>query len=84
MSKPPARMPIDLIRVGDRIRKDMGDLDSLAANINELGLLQPIVVFSDGRLILGARRLRAVQKLGWKMIPVIVIENEVTPKQDRN
>jgi ParB family transcriptional regulator, chromosome partitioning protein len=67
-----AVMNIADIKVGKRIRKDMGDLDGLAESIRELGLLQPIVVFPDGSLILGERRLRAVQLLGWKEIPVIV------------
>jgi ParB family transcriptional regulator, chromosome partitioning protein len=66
-------MAITHIKVGKRIRKDMGDLAALAASIKELGLLQPIVVFPDGRLVLGERRLRAAQLLGWKEIPVMVV-----------
>jgi ParB family chromosome partitioning protein len=72
----PNTMPISKIRVGERIRKDMGDIDALAASIEALGLLQPIVVSPDGRLILGERRLRAAQKLGWKTIPVMVIKEK--------
>jgi hypothetical protein len=37
-------MPIAAIVVGERIRKDMGDIAGLAASMgSELGLLQPIV-----------------------------------------
>jgi ParB family chromosome partitioning protein len=57
----PKMMPIANIRVGERHRKDMGDLDGLAASIAEFGgLLQPIVVRPDGTLIAGERRLRAI------------------------
>jgi N6-adenosine-specific RNA methylase IME4/ParB-like chromosome segregation protein Spo0J len=63
-------MDIDEITVGPRVRKDMGDLDALAASIDEMDLLQPIGVNEDGVLVCGERRLRAVQKLGWGNIPV--------------
>jgi ParB family chromosome partitioning protein len=56
--------PIDRIAVGTRHRRDMGDLDALAASIADVGLLQPIVVLPDGTLIAGERRLRAAQQLG--------------------
>jgi N6-adenosine-specific RNA methylase IME4/ParB-like chromosome segregation protein Spo0J len=71
----PTRMSIDAIKVGVRVRKDMGDIDALALSINELGLLQPIGVRPDGTLVCGERRLRAVGKLGWKEIPVHVCQN---------
>jgi ParB-like chromosome segregation protein Spo0J len=67
-------LPIDSIIVGERHRRDLGDIDGLAASIAELGLLQPIVVRSDGTLIAGARRLCAAQQLGWTEIPVNVVD----------
>jgi hypothetical protein len=60
------------IKVSARIRKDMGDIDALAADIAEIGLLQPIVVSPEGKLLAGERRLRAAKKLGWETIDVIV------------
>ena len=65
---------VDQIKVGARHRKDMGDIAGLAANIDAVGLLHPIVVRLDGTLIAGERRLRAAQRLGWKTIPVTVID----------
>ncbi len=59
----------------DRSRNDLGSLTNLAASIADVGLLQPIVVRPDHRLVSGARRLGAVQELGWKEIPVHVVEN---------
>ncbi len=69
-----AKLPINKIRVRSRYRKNLGDIASLSANIKELGLLHPIVIRPDGRLIAGERRLAACKKLGWKTIPVTVID----------
>jgi ParB family chromosome partitioning protein len=62
------------IRVGTRRRKDMGDIDALAASISEVGLLQPIVIDQKNRLIAGERRLEAVKRLGWEKIKVHVVK----------
>src|SRR5262249_41384757 len=71
---PAATLPLDRILVGERHRKDMGDIPGLAATMQALGLLQPIVGGSDGTLIAGERRLRAAQMLGWKKIPINVVD----------
>src|SRR5262249_5729361 len=68
-------MRLDKITIGPRVRKDMGDIDALAASIREVGLLQPVAVRADGRLVGGERRLRAVELLGWQEIPVHVCQN---------
>lgn len=57
------------IKVGQRFRKDMGDLAALAKSISELGLLQPIGIDHAFNLVFGERRLRACQQLGWHEIP---------------
>src|SRR3954468_23723433 len=49
------------IKVGNRHRRDMGDLTSLAESIRNEGLLQPIGVTEDLELVFGERRLRAVR-----------------------
>lgn len=70
--------PISSITVGDRVREDLGDLDSLAASIETNGgLLQPILIKSDGTLIAGERRLAAYKKLGRNQIEVN-IRNDFT------
>lgn len=63
---------VDSIPVGDRHRKDLGEIDVLAASIDRHGMLQPITVSVDGFLICGSRRLTAVKKLGWKTVRVWV------------
>jgi len=65
---------IDSITVGQRFRRDVGDIDGLAQSIRDLGLLHPIIIRSDGRLLAGLRRLLACRQLGWREIPVSVRE----------
>jgi ParB family transcriptional regulator, chromosome partitioning protein len=72
----PGRQParrIDDIHIGERHRRDMGDIAGLATSIAEIGLLNPITVDGDGQLLAGARRLAACKMLGWKEIPVNVV-----------
>ena len=52
------------IRVDRRRREDLGDIAALARNIDEHGLLHPIIIAADNGLIAGERRLRACQHLG--------------------
>ncbi len=66
-------IPLDRIKEGERFRKDYGDLDSLALSMKN-GLLQPIGIDKDNRLIWGARRVRAARILGWKAIPARVVD----------
>jgi ParB/RepB/Spo0J family partition protein len=73
MSMRVERLPIDTIVIGERHRRDMGDISSLAASIGDLGLLHPIVIRPDGTLIAGERRLYACNSLGWTKVPVTVV-----------
>ncbi len=61
------------IIIPPRHRKDLGDIPALARSIQEYGLLHPIVIRPDGTLIAGARRLAAVDLLGWTEISVTII-----------
>jgi N6-adenosine-specific RNA methylase IME4 len=63
-------LPIDQIVVGERHRKELGDIDGLARWIDDIGgLMHPVVVRPDGRLIAGQRRILACRQLGWTEIP---------------
>lgn len=67
---------IDKIIVGDRIRRDFGDIQELADDIKQNTLLNALVVTPSGNgngtylLIAGERRLRACKMLGYKAVPV--------------
>ena len=63
---------LDSIPVGRRHRDDLGDIDQLADSIAREGLLQPITITPDGKLVCGRRRLAAMRKLGWKTANVWV------------
>lgn len=66
-------LPLDAIKVGNRHRKDMGDIPALAKSIDAIGLLQDVVVRPDNTLVAGARRLEAVKLLGWDSVTIKVV-----------
>ena len=67
--------PIDLIKVGKRFRKDPSarDVEIMVESILEVGILHPIVVDEDYRLVAGHIRLEACRSLGWRTIPIHVV-----------
>ena len=67
---------INKIVVGDRIRKDFGDIQELADNIKKNGLLNPITINNRHVLLAGERRLRACKILGWSQVDVRMVESE--------
>lgn len=67
---------IEKVKIGDRIRKDMGDLKELSDDIAKNGLINPPVVTPDFELIAGERRLEAMKKLGYKQIEVRIMKVE--------
>lgn len=67
---------IEKVSVGDRIRKDMGDLKELSDDIAKNGLINPPVVTPDFELIAGERRLEAMKKLGYKQVEVRIMKVE--------
>jgi DNA modification methylase/ParB-like chromosome segregation protein Spo0J len=62
-------LSIDQVVVGDRVRKDFGNLDELCDSIRAVGLIQPIVITRELQLIAGERRLRALRKIGVAVLP---------------
>lgn len=67
-------MRIADIIIGERHRKDMGDIEALARSIADVGLLHPIVVRSDNVLIAGERRIQAALMRDWTEIPATIID----------
>lgn len=66
---------IGRITVADRNRHDLGDIQSLADSISRIGLLHPIGVTEDYRLIFGQRRLAACAALGMTEIRASIVSN---------
>jgi ParB family chromosome partitioning protein len=66
------QIPVDDIKVKNRIRKDMGNLTALADSMNRIGQINPIVITGNNTLLAGGRRLAAAKLLGWRTINAIV------------
>ena len=61
-------IPLSSIITKDRLRTTLGDIDSLASNISQNGLIHPVVVSRSGpnfTLVAGGRRLAAISSLGY-------------------
>ena len=69
------QMRIDEIIVRKRLRRDIGELEELAESIEKHGLLNPIIVNQKKVLLAGERRLESAKLLGWKTIPVRILDN---------
>lgn len=67
---------IDKIVVGDRIRKDFGDLTDLTESIKKNGLIHPIAINKNYELLAGERRLRVCKSLGWDRIEAHMLDTE--------
>lgn len=69
-------LDIDSIKVKKRIRSSDVPVDSLMESIRQYGLMEPIIVDQNMRLIAGFRRLKACRELGDKKILARKVEVE--------
>ncbi len=63
----------------DRTTVSEADIWSLANNIKQVGLINPVIVRRKGKRferISGFRRIEAIKKLGWKNVTAIVIDTD--------
>lgn len=70
-------IPINSITVGEG-RRPLRDVSELAASIREIGLLNPITVTKEHRLVAGYHRLEACKSLGWTDIPATIVALDAT------
>lgn len=82
----PSRMSVADIQVRDgfNVRQNGGGIDELAASIELLGVLVPVIVDDDGYLIAGHRRLAAVKQLGLSEIPVVIDDGNIAAAAAEN
>lgn len=66
---------INDIKIKKRVRRDLGDLESLKNSLRTYGLLNPITINGKYELIAGERRLQAAKQLGWTNINAVVQNN---------
>lgn len=64
-----------VVNRADRQRRELRNIDELAESIQRIGLINPIIVTSDGVLVAGERRLTAITQLAWTHIPVQFVED---------
>jgi site-specific DNA-methyltransferase (adenine-specific)/modification methylase len=53
-------------------RRTFGNIESLVRSIQEIGLINPITLTADLKLVSGARRIAAYMQLGYDTIPAII------------
>lgn len=77
------KVKISDIKVGDRVRRDYGDIEGLAVDIQRHGLYHPIILDEDNNLMMGERRLRAHKALGMDEIEVKKVKDldDLTKKE---
>jgi N6-adenosine-specific RNA methylase IME4 len=54
-------------------KREHGEIEGLKQSINEIGLINPITVDANGKLLAGRRRFQAVSELGWNEVEVRVL-----------
>ncbi len=65
---------ISSVRIPDRVRKDMGNIESLMESMRKCGQLNPITITREMELVAGHRRITAATRLGWKMIDAVIVD----------
>ncbi len=69
-----SQMPIETIVVSRNGHGETENLDGLTASIRARGVLEPLIVTPEGRLLAGRRRLVAARRAGLTVVPVRVCE----------
>jgi ParB family transcriptional regulator, chromosome partitioning protein len=71
------RVALSVIRIEreQRQRKEIEDLEGLAASIGKFGVLNPIIITKDYQLVAGERRYLASASIGMLDIPVRFVED---------
>ena len=67
---------IDEIKIKKRVRKDLGDLETLKDSLRRYGLLSPSTINTRNELVAGQRRLESAKQLGWTTITANVVDAE--------
>ena len=71
-------IPIAKIKVRDRSRENLGDIQGLAESIKDKGLIVPLIVNSKMELRAGGRRITAAKVAGLTSVPCLIREDADT------
>ena len=71
------------IDFGNRYRTEYEGIEDLAQSIKTQGLLSPLVVNEEYKLLAGGRRYHALELLGIENVPVTILEatEEITARE---
>jgi len=69
---------IKLDKTNPRQEKSKADVDLLADNMAQFGLLNAIELDENGTIITGETRFKAARQLGWKTIPAKIVKRDKT------
>lgn len=76
-------MPISkIVPYANNPRDNDGAVDAVAASIREFGFKVPVIVDKDNVIVAGHTRIKAAEKLGLSMVPVIRAD-DLTEEQVR-
>lgn len=69
--------PIADIKLKSEYLRTGTDVRALKKSIESVGLIHPVTINQENELLAGARRVQAAKELGWREIPVQVVDREV-------
>ena len=72
------QVPVDNIVVRRRIRRELGDVESLMDSLRRHGQLSAILINRRYELVAGFRRLEAARRLGWSSIRAEFVDTDST------
>ncbi len=67
-------MPINDIIVNNKYLRTNTNVDNLIESIENIGLISPLIINLENKLIAGGRRYSALKKLGKEEVPVIKVD----------
>ena len=70
----------DITTSSDYLRLNT-DVSTLKKSIEKIGLINPITINNNNELLAGARRFQAVTDLGWKDVPVHIVERDLLEQE---
>lgn len=71
-------VPINKIKIKDRSREDLGDIQGLTESIKDKGLIVPLIINSKMELRAGGRRITAAKAAGLVSVPCLIREDADT------
>lgn len=69
-------IPISTIKIDNPYLRFNTNIDELKESIKTVGLIGPLVINKENKLVAGGRRFSAIKELGWDKVPCIRIDED--------